>query len=280
MSTLVLVILLIVVVALVVVVVRFSFRTTPEANAEIVERFGRYRRTLEAGPHIVIPVVDRVRALIYVREQMLNLRPQRVLTSDQVKVTIEAVIYFRVTNPKTATYDVDDYTSALQERATTTLRAVASGMDMKTALSSADKFSSALMAELGRATRGWGLQVSRAELKALEPPAAIQEAIERERCAEHDKKADELHAEGQSQKIVANAMAEAMALAWRAQGLAEGVNRVFQTIAKGDEKQRLLIYEYLQTQVNRPPVVSPWVDQVPSDGQGFGAPAPDGSEPD
>jgi len=130
MNTLVLTILLIVLVALIIAVVRWSFRTIPEATAGVVERSGRYHRTLKAGPHIVIPVVDRVRVLIDLREQMLNLRPHQVLTSDQVKVTIEAVVYFRVTDPKAATYEVADYTSAFKELTTTTLRAVAAGMDM------------------------------------------------------------------------------------------------------------------------------------------------------
>jgi regulator of protease activity HflC (stomatin/prohibitin superfamily) len=279
MSTLVLVILLIVLVALAVVVVRFSFRTIPHAKAGIVERFGRYR-TLEAGPHIVIPVVDRVRALVDLREQVVSLRTEQVLTSDTVNMTIETDIYFRVIEAEKAIYKVTNYKFALQELTNTTLRNVAAGMDMKEALNSRDQFNRALKTQLDEAAGAWGLQVSRAELKALEPPSAIQEAIEKEKCAEHDKKADELHAEGQSQKIVANAMAEAMAQAWRAQGLAEGINRVFQTIAKGDEKQRMLIYEYLQTHVNRPPVASPWADQVPSDGREFDAPPPNGTGSD
>jgi regulator of protease activity HflC (stomatin/prohibitin superfamily) len=280
MNTLELVILLIVLVALAVVVVRFSFRTTPQAKAEIVERFGKHHRTLKAGPHIVIPGVDRVRALVDLREQVVSFRTEQVRTSDIVNLTLETDIYFRVIEAEKAIYEVTSYKFALQERTNTALRNVAAGMDMEEALNSRDQFNSELKKELDEATGAWGLRVIRAELKALEPPSAIREAIEREKSAEHDKKADELHAEGQSQKIVTTAMAEAMAVAWRAQGLAEGINRVFQTIAKGDEKQRLLIYEYLQTHVNRPPVASPWVDPVPPDGQGFGVPPTDGSEPD
>jgi regulator of protease activity HflC (stomatin/prohibitin superfamily) len=266
MSTLVLVILLIVLVALAVAVVRFSFRTTPQAKAEIVERFGRYHRTLKAGPHIVIPVVDRVREVVDLREQMFNLRPQQVLTSDQMKVTIEAVIYFRVTDPKAATYEVAEYTSALQELATTTLRAVAGGMDMETALSSANQFSSALMTELGRAARDWGLRVSRADLKALEPPSGIQEGIERQRRAELDKNAAELRAQGTASAMSIWANAEAAAQAIRANGEADHITKVFSAIAGGTSEQQQLMLQILQTLNNRPPVFLPQ--------------PPDGSEPD
>jgi regulator of protease activity HflC (stomatin/prohibitin superfamily) len=257
MSTLVLVILLIVLVALVVVVVRFSFRTTPHAEAEVVERFGRYHRTLKAGLHVVIPVVDRVRALIDLREQMLNLRPQQMLTSDKVKVTIEAVIYFRVTDAKAATYEVADYASALQDLATTTLRAVAGGMDMETALTSANEFSSALITELGRAARGWGVQVSRADLKTLEPPSGIQEGIERQRRAELDKNAAELRAQGTASAMSIWANAEAAAQAIRANGEAEHITKVFQAIAGGTSEQQQLMLQILQTLNNRSPAFLP-----------------------
>ena len=279
MSTLVLVILLIVLVALVVVVARFSFRTIPQANAGIVERFGRYHRTLHPGLHIVVPFIDRVRPLIDLREQVVSFSPQSVLTSDRVRMKIEPVIYFRVSDVKAATYEVEDYLSALQELTMTTLRKVADGMDMDTTLRSRNQFSSALMTELAKTTGEWGLRVSRAELQSLEPPSAIQESIERHKRAEHEKTATELTAQGQSTAIVIRAMAEAAAQAVRAQGQAEGITRVFQAIAAGDPDKRLLIYQYLQAQTGRTPVGSPEVGQFLPDGQvlGLSPAAPEGT---
>jgi regulator of protease activity HflC (stomatin/prohibitin superfamily) len=267
MSTLVLVILLIVFVALVVVVVRFSFRTIPQANAGIVERFGRYHRTLLPGPHVVVPFVDRVRPLIDLREQVVSFSPQSVLTRDKVRIKIEPVIYFRVSDVKAATYEVDDYLSALQELTMATLRKVADGMDMETTLRSRNQFNIALMTELAQPAGDWGLRISRAELQALDPPSAIQESIERQKRAEHEKSAAELTAQGQSSAIVIRAMAEAAAQAVRAQGQAEGITRVFQAIAAGDPEKRLLIYQYLQAQGNRATVGSSEVGQFLPDGQ-------------
>jgi regulator of protease activity HflC (stomatin/prohibitin superfamily) len=281
MNTLVLVILLIVLVALVIAVVRWSIRTIPEATVGVVERSGRYSRTLKAGPHIVIPVVDRIRVHIDLREQMLSLRPQQVLTSDQMKVTIEPVIYFRVTDAKAATYAVVDYVSALQELTTTTLRAVAAGIDMRTALSSANEFSDALMTELGRAARDWGLRVTRVELKTLEPPSDIQEGIERQKRAELDKNATELRAQGQASALAITANAEAAAQAIRAHGEAERITKVFQAIegiAGGSPNQQQLMLHILQMLSNRPPVSIPEVGLAPRDSQGLGLPPPsDGS---
>jgi len=269
MSTLVLTILLIVFVALAIVLVRWSVRTIPQANAGIVERFGRYHRTLHPGLHVVVPFVDRVRPLIDLREQVVSFSPQSVLTSDKVRMMIEPVIYFRVSDARAATYEVGDYISALHELTMTTLRKVADGMDMETTLRSRNQFNSALMTELAQATGAWGLRISRAELQALDPPTAIQESIERQKRAEHDKNATELLAHGQSNAIVIKAMAQAAAQAVWAQGQAEGITRVFQAIAAGDADKQLLIYQYLQTQVNRPPVASSEVGQVLSDGQGL-----------
>jgi regulator of protease activity HflC (stomatin/prohibitin superfamily) len=274
MNTLVLVILLIVLVAIVIVLVRWSVRTTPEATAGVLERSGRYRRTLTAGPHIVIPVVDRVRVLIDLREQMLSLRPQQVLTSDQMKVTIEAVISFRVTDPKAATYEVVDYVSALQELATTTLQAVAGGIDLETALRSRNLFNSALMTELGHAARQWGLRVTRVELKALEPPSDILEAIEGQKRAELDKNAAELRAQGKASEIAIWANAEATAQAMRAHGEAERITKVFQAIAGGSSEQQKLMLHILQLLSNRPQVSSPEVGPVTRDSQEFGLPPP------
>jgi regulator of protease activity HflC (stomatin/prohibitin superfamily) len=273
MSTLVLTILVIVVVlvALAVAVRRWCVSTIPPATMGIVERRGQ-SRILGPGPHVVIPGVDRVRTLVDMREQTVPHQPQQVLTSDNVRLKIEAVVWFQVTDASMAVYQVADYMSDLEQLTSTTLGNVASRMDMETALRSRDQFSSELMTELGHATRGWGLQVTRAELKTLARPSVIQESMERQRAAEHDKNATDLVAQAQANAIVTRAMAEVTADAVWTQGQAEGIIRVFQAIAEGNPNQRLLIYEWLKTQTKRPPVGSPEVGQVRPDGQELGSP--------
>jgi regulator of protease activity HflC (stomatin/prohibitin superfamily) len=280
MSTLVLTILVIVLIALAVAVVRWSVHTIPQASAAVVERFGRYHRTLSAGPHIVTPFVDRIRALVDLRGHVVTLQPQQVLTSDNMKVKIEPVISFRVIDPKAATYEVADYISALQNLTTTTLRRVAASMDMERVLQSRDRLTSELRTELGRAAGEWGLRVSGAELKSLEPPAAIQESIEVQRRAEHEKNAAELRAQGQAEAIVLRAMAEGAAQAVWVQGQAEGIARVFQVIAEGKPDQLQVISQILLTLNNRPPVRSPEVGPVHTDGQGLVIPPPQNSPED
>jgi regulator of protease activity HflC (stomatin/prohibitin superfamily) len=263
-------------------------RTIPRETTEFVERFGR-SRTLRPGLHVVIPFVDRVRALIDLREQVVTLQPQ-VLTRDKMRVEIETVISFRVTNAYKAVYAVNDYKSALQEHTTITLAKVAARVDVETALRSRKRFNRALMAELGRAARAWGVQISRAELKTLEPPSAFLEFMEKKKRAEHemeeqrkraenDKHAADLRAQGRSNEIVMKAIAEETAQAMWAEGQAESITRVFRTIAAEDTQRRLLIYEWLRTQAGWLPV-SPDFGRASPDGQGPNGQGPDGLGPD
>jgi regulator of protease activity HflC (stomatin/prohibitin superfamily) len=268
MSTLVAIILLIVFIVLVVIVITRSVRIIPQASAGIVERFGRYHRTLHAGLNVVTPFVDRLRPLIDLREQVVSFPPQPVITRDNLVVSIDTVIYFQVTDPRAATYEVANYITAVEQLAVTTLRNVVGGMDLETTLTSRDQINHELRRELDEATGKWGLRVSRVELKAIEPPASIQDSMEKQMRAERDKRAAILSAEGSKQSAILTAEgerqaavlkargeaeaavlradAEARAQAVRARGQAEAIGTVFKAIHDGHPDQQLLAYQYMQ----------------------------------
>jgi regulator of protease activity HflC (stomatin/prohibitin superfamily) len=268
MSPLVGTILVIVFIALVVLVVSRSIRIVPQATAGIVERFGRYHRTLNAGLNMVTPFVDRLRPLIDLREQVVSFPPQPVITRDNLVVSIDTVIYFQVTDARAATYEVANYITAVEQLTVTTLRNVVGGMELEHALTSRDQINSELRKELDEATGKWGIRVGRVELKAIEPPGSIQDSMEKQMRADRDKRAAVLSAEGskqsailtaegerqaavlkaqgESEAVVLRAEAEAKAAAARARGQAEAITTVFKAIHEGNPDQRLLAYQYMQ----------------------------------
>ena len=268
MSTLVGTILLVVFVALVVLAISRSIRIVPQATAGIVERFGRYHRTLNAGLNMVTPFVDRLRPLIDLREQVVSFPPQPVITRDNLVVGIDTVIYFQVTDARAATYEVANYITAVEQLTVTTLRNVVGGMDLEPALTSRDQINSELRKELDEATGKWGIRVGRVELKAIEPPGSIQDSMEKQMRADRDKRAAILSAEGskqsailtaegerqaavlkargESEAVVLRAEADARAQAARARGQAEAISTVFRAIHEGNPDQRLLAYQYMQ----------------------------------
>ena len=268
MSTLVATILIVVFVALVIAVISRSVRIIPQAMAGIVERFGRYHRTLQAGLNMVTPFVDRLRPLIDLREQVVSFPPQPVITRDNLVVGIDTVIYFQVTDAKAATYEVANYITAVEQLTVTTLRNVVGGMDLETALTSRDQINNELRQELDEATGKWGIRVGRVELKAIEPPSSIQDSMEKQMRADRDKRAAILSAEGnkqsailtaegerqaavlrargESEAAVLRAEADAKAQAARARGQAEAITTVFRAIHDGQPDQELLAYQYMQ----------------------------------
>ena len=268
MSPLVGTILLLVFIALVVLVISRSIRIVPQATAGIVERFGRYHRTLNAGLNMVTPFVDRLRPLIDLREQVVSFPPQPVITRDNLVVGIDTVIYFQVTDARAATYEVANYITAVEQLTVTTLRNVVGGMELEHALTSRDQINSELRSELDEATGKWGIRVGRVELKAIEPPGSIQDSMEKQMRADRDKRAAILSAEGskqsailtaegerqaavlkargESEATVLRAEAEATAQAARARGQAEAISTVFKAIHEGNPDQRLLAYQYMQ----------------------------------
>ena len=267
-AAIVLIVLVVVLVVGLVIALARSVRIVPQARAGIVERFGRYHRTLNAGLNLMAPFIDRLRPLIDLREQVVSFPPQPVITGDNLVVGIDTVIYFQVTDPKAATYEIANYVAAVEQLTVTTLRNVVGGMDLDTTLTSRDKINSELRKELDEATGRWGLRVSRVELKAIEPPASIQESMQKQMRADRDKRAAVLSAEGakqaailtaegerqaavlrargEAEAAVVRADAEATAQATKARGQAQAITTVFQAIHEGNPDQGLLSYKYLE----------------------------------
>src|SRR5215208_156317 len=246
------------VIALVVLVtLARAIRIVPQARAGIVERLGRYNRTLDAGLALVIPYVDRVKPLIDLREQVVSFPPQPVITEDNLVINIDTVIYFQVTDPKAALYEIQNFIAAIEQLTVTTLRNVIGGMTLEDTLTSRDKVSAALRHVLDDATGKWGIRVNRVELKAVDPPASIQEAMEKQMRAERDRRAAILTAEGVKQSQILTAEGEKQSAILRAEGRreaqileAEGqskaIETVFEAIHRGDADPKLLAYQYLQ----------------------------------
>jgi regulator of protease activity HflC (stomatin/prohibitin superfamily) len=242
---------------LVLLVVGKTIRIIPQARASVVERLGRYSRTLEPGLAIVVPFVDRVRPLIDLREQVVSFPPQPVITEDNLVVQIDSVIYYQVTDPKAASYEIANFIQAIEQLTVTTLRNVSGGMTLEQTLTSRDSINSELRIVLDEATGKWGIRVNRVELKAVDPPVSIQEAMEKQMRAERDRRAAILQAEGVKQSQILTAEGEKQSAILRAEGqreaqqlYAEGqakaIETVFAAIHAGDADPKLLAYQYLQ----------------------------------
>jgi regulator of protease activity HflC (stomatin/prohibitin superfamily) len=251
-------IVLIVVALVVLVTLAQSIRIVPQARAGIVERLGRYHRTLDAGLALIVPYIDRVKPLIDLREQVVSFPPQPVITEDNLVVSIDSVIYFQVTDPKAATYEIADYIIAIEQLTVTTLRNVAGGMTLEDTLTSRDNINTALRVVLDEATGRWGIRVNRVELKAIDPPVTVQEAMEKQMRAERDRRAailtaegvkqsQILTAEGEKQSSILRAEGQKQSEILRAEGQSKAIEQVFDAIHRGDADPKLLAYQYLQT---------------------------------
>jgi regulator of protease activity HflC (stomatin/prohibitin superfamily) len=250
-------IVLLVVAALVLLTLARTVRIVPQARAGVVERLGRYSRTLTPGLTIVVPFIDRIREMIDLREQVVSFDPQPVITEDNLVVSIDSVIYFQVTEPKSATYEIANYIQAIEQLTVTTLRNVIGGMSLEKTLTSRDNINAQLRGVLDEATGKWGIRVNRVELKAIDPPPSIQEAMEKQMRAERDKRATILTAEGVKQSQILTAEGEKQSAILRAQGQreaailqaegqAKAIDTVFRAIHEGDADPKLLAYQYLQ----------------------------------
>src|SRR5438046_9254750 len=233
-----------VVAVLVLVTLARTVRIVPQARAGVVERLGRYQRTLDPGLALVVPFVDRVKPLIDLREQVVTFPPQPVITEDNLVVGIDTVIYFTVTDAKAATYEVANPRQATEQLTLTTLRNVIGGMTLEATLTSRDNINNNLRAVLDEATGKWGIRVNRVELKSIEPPRTVQEAMEKQMRAERDRRATILTAEGVKQSQILTAEGEKQsavlraegprpAAILRAEGEAKAIEPVFQAIDDG-----------------------------------------------
>ncbi|KLL11677.1 MULTISPECIES: SPFH domain-containing protein [Protofrankia] len=235
-----------------------AVRVVPQARAVVVERLGRYHRTLTPGLALVIPVVDRIRERVDLREQVVTFPPQPVITEDNLVVGIDTVIYFQVTDPRASTYEIADVISAIEQLTVTTLRNVIGSLNLEQTLTSRDEINTRLRGVLDEATGKWGIRVNRVELKAIDPPSSIQDSMEKQMRAERDRRAailsaegvkqsEILRAEGEKQAAILRAEGERQAKILAAQGEAEAITTVFQAIHAGNADQKLLAYQYLQT---------------------------------
>lgn len=240
-----------------VVILARSIRIIPQASAGIVERLGRYHRTLDAGLALIVPFIDRLRPLIDLRERVVSFPPQPVITSDNLVVEIDTVIYFQVTNAKSAVYEIENFITGIEQITITTLRNVVGGIDLEQTLTSRDSINTALRGVLDEATGKWGVRVNRVELKSIEPPQTVKTAMElqmkaeRERravilTAEGEKQSQILTAEGARQAAILNAEGAAKAIVIKAEAEAEAVQRVFDAVRTANLDEKMLAYQYLE----------------------------------
>ncbi|HZP54536.1 SPFH domain-containing protein [Actinocrinis sp.] len=234
-----------------------SVQIVPQASAQVVERFGRYRRTLEPGLRFLVPVADTIRATVDMREQVVPFPPQEVITEDNLLVYIDWVVYYQVTDPRRATYEIQNYVQAIEYLVSTTLRNIVGGMDLERTLTSRDEVNTELRDALDQATGPWGIRVNRVELRTIQPNRDITEAMEKQVRAERErratvlqaegvKQAEILRAEGDRQSMILKAEGEAKAAELRAGGEAQAIKKVFEAIHEGDADSKLLSYQYLQ----------------------------------
>ncbi|CAB4688468.1 MAG: SPFH/Band 7/PHB domain protein [Actinobacteria bacterium] len=247
-----------VVIVLVLIMLGRTVRIVPQARAGVVERLGRYSRTLNPGLAIIIPFIDRLRPLIDLRETVVSFAPQPVITEDNLVVSIDSVIYFQVTDARAATYEIANYIQAIEQLTVTTLRNVIGGMALEKTLTSRDDINTQLRGVLDEATGKWGIRVNRVELKAIDPPLSIQETMEKQMRADREKRAavltaegvkqsQILTAEGEKQAAILTAEGQRQASILRAEGEAKAIETVFKAIHDGNPDPQLLAYQYLQT---------------------------------
>jgi regulator of protease activity HflC (stomatin/prohibitin superfamily) len=242
-----------------------TVRIVPQASVFVIERLGRYSRTLEPGIHVLVPVLDRVRVRTDIREQVVGFPPQAVITKDNLVVGIDSVIYYVVTDPAAAEYKIENVVTAIEQLVVTTLRNVVGGMQLEDALTGRDTINERLATVLDEATGKWGVKVNRVEIRGIEPPATIRDAMEQAMRADRGKRAAILTAEGQRQSAVLGAEgektaavlnaeadraatilraeAEREAALLRADGEAQAIARVVAAIRDAGVDERVLAYQ-------------------------------------
>src|SRR6201990_561774 len=235
-----------------------SVRIVPQARARNIERFGRYRKTPEPGLNFIVPFVDRVKPLIDLREQVVSFTGQPVIPEDNLVVLIDTVLFFQVTDPRAADYEIVNYIQAIEQLTATMLRSVIGSMDLEKTRTSRDNINNMPRGVLDEASGKWGIRVTRVEIKAIDPPKSVKDAMEKQMRAEREKRAAILTAEGarQSQILTAEgdkqskilrAEGDKQAAILRAEGEAQAISQVFESIHRNDPDPKLLAYQYLQT---------------------------------
>ncbi|GIF01846.1 SPFH domain-containing protein [Paractinoplanes rishiriensis] len=241
-----------------VIIIVKTVRIVPQQRMDLVERLGRYRRSLSPGLNLLVPFVDAVRAKVDMREQVVSFPPQPVITSDNLVVSIDTVLYFRVVDPVRATYEIANFLQAIEQLTVTTLRNVIGSLDLEGALTSREQINRHLSGVLDDTTGRWGIKVTRVEIKAIEPPPSIRDSMEKQMRAERERRATILTAEGRKQASILNAEGEKQSQVLRAdgdrqarilqaEGQAKAVRTVFNAIHEANPSQKVLAYQYLQS---------------------------------
>ena len=250
-------IILILLALVVVMLFTTTLKIIRQQQVAIVERLGKFRKVLDPGPHLVVPFLDQIRYALDMREEVVPFPPQGVITEDNLIVSIDSVIYFQIVDPVRAAYEAQNYRAAIEQLTMTTLRNIIGGMDLEATLTSREEINQRLRAVLDEATGKWGIKVNRVELRAIEPPPTIRDAMEKGARAERDKRASILLAEGQRQSqilsaggdreaAVLRAQADRQAQMLRAEGEAQAITTVFSAIHAAEPDQALLAYQYMQ----------------------------------
>jgi regulator of protease activity HflC (stomatin/prohibitin superfamily) len=250
-------VLILVIAIFVLVTLGKSIRTVPQQRMDVVERLGKYKRTLSPGLNILVPFVDAVRSKVDMREQVVSFPPQPVITSDNLVVSIDTVLYFRVVDPVRATYEISNFLQAIEQLTVTTLRNVIGSLDLERALTSREEINRHLSSVLDETTGRWGIKVTRVEIKAIEPPPSIRDSMEKQMRAERERRATILNAEGHKQAAILTAEGEKQSQVLRAdgdrqarilqaEGQAKAIRTVFDAIHTANPSQKVLAYQYLQ----------------------------------
>jgi regulator of protease activity HflC (stomatin/prohibitin superfamily) len=245
-------------VALIVIITMMrAVRVVPQQRMDVVERLGRYQRTLKPGLNLLVPFLDAVRTKVDMREQVVSFPPQPVITSDNLVVSIDTVLYFKVVDPVRATYEIANFLQAIEQLTVTTLRNVIGSLDLERALTSREEINRHLSGVLDETTGRWGIKVTRVEIKAIEPPASIRDSMEKQMRAERDRRAVILTAEGHKQSQILTAEGEKQAAVLRAdgdrqariltaEGQAKAIGTVFGAIHAANADSKVMAYQYLQ----------------------------------
>ena len=195
-----------IVILLVVVLLVYSCaRIVPQENEYVIERLGRYQKSWKAGLHFKVPLIDHIVRKVLMKEQVADFAPQPVITKDNVTMMIDSVVYFRIVDSKLYAYGVENPIMAMENLTATTLRNIIGDMTLDTTLTSREQINSQMLAVIDTATDPWGIKVTRVELKNIQPPTSIREAMEKQMKAEREKRAAILTAEGEKQSMILQA---------------------------------------------------------------------------
>ena len=224
---------LIVIIVIAVWVLASCVRIVPQAYAVILERLGAYQATWSTGIHFKVPFIERVARKVNLKEQVVDFPPQPVITKDNVTMQIDTVVFFQITDPKLYTYGVENPIMAIENLSATTLRNIIGDMELDETLTSRETINTKMRASLDEATDPWGIKVNRVELKNIIPPAAIQDAMEKQMKAERERREAILIAEGQKKSTILVAEAQKERMIKEAEGQAEAVLKVQSANAEG-----------------------------------------------